>query len=114
METYKKDKIIECVLKGGLKSRTQRYKIEYLYPDIDYTAKISIAHRIEESINDTIRMNSLRFEQSNNLLDFIGHCIRAYLYFKKKTNEFNLEHEKYKIQKMIEYHIKKEMEDVNN
>lgn len=108
MISARKDLIIERVLAGGLKDTQQRYRIQYLHPEEQYVAKIAIEHRIENSAEDKGKFFSIRFSKPSQLLDFVGHCIRGYIYFKMMTNS-NLEFKKEMniINDTLNFHLKK-------
>ena len=104
----KHDTIVEREIKGGLKDGIQKYKILYLHPNNEYSPKISIEHRIE-TVNLNGRFYSIRFEHPVNLLDFAGHCLRAYIYFKKKLINFDKDSDIKRINETLRFHIQKEL-----
>jgi len=108
---------VSRVLKGGLLSKVQRYKITFL-PEESYidksgkeiilTKKVAIEHRIELNESDTQRFLSLRFSEPEQLLDFVGHCISAYIYFKKDSDKsYNADTEISKLKESINFYIAK-------
>lgn|SRR3990167_5251922 len=108
---------VSRVLKGGLLNKVQRYKITFL-PEESYvdksgkeiilTKKVAIEHRIELNESDTQRFLSLRFAEPEQMLDFIGHCISAYIYFKKEaTKNYNADAEISKLKESINFYIAK-------
>lgn len=109
--------IIERTLQGGLTSGIQRYRIRYMpeEPYIDkvtneekiYSPKMIIEHRIEDIEK---RFWSLRFSTDKQLLDFIGHCIEAYIFFRKKLGGTQLSYEIMTMRDYLNEYIKKGVE----
>lgn len=112
-----KKTFVNRVLKGGLSNKVQRYKITFL-PEESYvdklgkeiilTKKVAIEHRIELNEDDPQRFFSIRFSEPDQLLDFVGHCISAFIYFKMNTEKnYNADIEISKLKESINFYIAK-------
>lgn len=114
-----KEILIDRQIIGGLVDGYQRYKISYLPKCIlngkELSEKLIVEHRIEKTPEDEIRFMSIRFSISTQLLDFIGHCIQGYIFFKKQKNELkNHFTEIANLRSVLNHYIEKGFKEAKN